>query len=117
MLSKNRTHIGRSLIYGYCSNVSNLLSLRDGKLIRLKSHDYHMIMQQLLPIAIQSIMHPPTRNDMIRMQEELCVILCLLEKHFLPTFLDVMVHLTMHLTRAVKVCGPFFERFTHLKGV
>ena len=51
---------------GYCSNFSSLVSLKDRKLIGLKSHDYHMLMQQFLPIAIRSIMHPPTRVAITR---------------------------------------------------
>lgn len=30
---------------GYCSNFSTLVNRKDRKLIRLKSHDYHMLMQ------------------------------------------------------------------------
>ncbi|GJR59299.1 hypothetical protein Tco_1501461 [Tanacetum coccineum] len=50
----------------YCSNFSSLVSLKDRKLIGLKSHDYHMLMQEFLPIAIRLIMHPPTRYAIIR---------------------------------------------------
>ncbi|GJR05846.1 reverse transcriptase domain-containing protein [Tanacetum coccineum] len=35
------------------------------------------------------------------MQEELVVTLCLLEKFFPPSFFDIMIHLTVHLTREV----------------
>nr|GEX74290.1 hypothetical protein [Tanacetum cinerariifolium] len=51
---------------GYCLNFSSLVSLKDRKLIGLKSHDYHMLMQVFLPIAIRSIMHPPTQYAIIR---------------------------------------------------
>ncbi|GJX33209.1 hypothetical protein Tco_0243064 [Tanacetum coccineum] len=51
---------------GYYSNFSSLVNLKDRKLIGLKSHDYHMLMQEFLPIAIRSIMHPPTRYAIIR---------------------------------------------------
>ncbi|GKC53506.1 putative transposon, En/Spm-like protein [Tanacetum coccineum] len=51
---------------GYCSNFSSLVSLKDRKLIGLKSHDYHMLMQEFLPIAIRTIMHPATRYAIIR---------------------------------------------------
>ncbi|GJX52109.1 hypothetical protein Tco_0280478 [Tanacetum coccineum] len=34
---------------GYCSNFSSLVNLKDRKLIGLKSHDYHMLMQEFLP--------------------------------------------------------------------
>nr|GEW27228.1 hypothetical protein [Tanacetum cinerariifolium] len=111
---------------GYCSNFSSLVSLRDTKLIGLKSHDYHMLIQDFLPITIRSIMHKPTRYAIIRfclffksrcskeirlqeldkMQEELVVTLCQLEKFFPPSFFDIMVHSTVHLTREVKLCGP-----------
>ncbi|GKE15195.1 hypothetical protein Tco_1422772, partial [Tanacetum coccineum] len=50
---------------GYCSNFSSLVNLKDRKLIGLKLHDYHMLMQEFLPIAIHSIMHPPTRYAII----------------------------------------------------
>ena len=39
---------------GYCSNFSSLVSLKDRKLIGLKSHDYHMLMQQFLPVAYRT---------------------------------------------------------------
>nr|GEW80073.1 hypothetical protein [Tanacetum cinerariifolium] len=106
---------------GYCSNFSSLVSIKDRKLIGLKSHDYHMPMQEFLPIAIRSVMHLPIRYAIIRfffffisicwkeislqeldkMQEELVVTLCLLEKFFPLLFFDIMIHLTVHLTREV----------------
>ena len=111
---------------GYCSNFSSLVNLKERKLQGLKSHDYHMLMQQFLPLAIRSIMPEPMRNAIIRlcfffksicskeiiveeldkMQEEQIVTLCLLEKYFPPSFFDVMVHLTVHLVREIKLCGP-----------
>ncbi|GJS08525.1 putative transposon, En/Spm-like protein [Tanacetum coccineum] len=118
---------------GYCSNFSSLVNLKDRKLIGLKSHDYHMLMQEFLPIAIRSIMHPPTRYAIIRfcfffksicrkeislqeldkLQAELVVTLCLLEKFFPPSFFDIMIHLTVHLTREVKLCGPICFRWMY----
>ena len=38
---------------GYCSNISRGVSLEDCKVSGLKSHDYHVLMQQLLPVAIR----------------------------------------------------------------
>ncbi|GJS90144.1 hypothetical protein Tco_0772780 [Tanacetum coccineum] len=55
---------------GYCSNFSSLVNLKDRKLIGLKSHDYHMLMQEFLPIAIRSIMHPPTQYAIIRRHKQ-----------------------------------------------
>ena len=118
---------------GYCSNFSILVNEKDRKLMGLKSHDYHMLMQQFLPIAIRSIMPEPTRYAIIRLcfffksicskeinleeldklHEELCVTLCLMEKYFTPSFLDVMLHLTVHLVREVKLCGPICFRWMY----
>ncbi|GJT36016.1 helitron helicase-like domain-containing protein [Tanacetum coccineum] len=58
------------VLEGYCSNFSSLVNLKDRKLIGLKSHDYHMLMQEFLPIAIRSIMHPPTRYAIIRQHKQ-----------------------------------------------
>ncbi|GJU04078.1 putative reverse transcriptase domain-containing protein [Tanacetum coccineum] len=74
---------------GYCSNFSSLVSLKDRKLIGLKSHDYHMLMQEK-EISLQ---------ELDKLQLELVVTLCLLEKFFPPSFFDIMIHLTVHLTR------------------
>ncbi|XP_026439258.1 uncharacterized protein LOC113337940 [Papaver somniferum] len=41
---------------GYCSNFKNRVSMTDLKLYGLKSHDYHMLMQQFLLLAIRSIL-------------------------------------------------------------
>ncbi|RVW87691.1 hypothetical protein CK203_057234 [Vitis vinifera] len=41
---------------GYCSNFRNLVSMEDLKLCGLKSHDYHTLMQQLLPVALRSLL-------------------------------------------------------------
>ncbi|RVW28039.1 hypothetical protein CK203_117608, partial [Vitis vinifera] len=41
---------------GYFSNFRNLVSMEELKLNGLKSHDYHALMQQLLPVAIRSVL-------------------------------------------------------------
>ena len=42
------------------------------------------------------------------LQKELVITLCLLEQYFLPTFFDIMVHLTIHLVDQVRVCEPVY---------
>ncbi|XP_057769009.1 uncharacterized protein LOC130989037 isoform X1 [Salvia miltiorrhiza] len=101
-------------------------------------------MQQLLPVAIRGVLSKQVRYDITRLcfffnvlcnkvvdvsklediQKDITITLCLLEKHFPPSFFDIMVHLTIHLVREVKLCGPVwyrwmypFERFMRvLKG-
>ncbi|CAL8173719.1 unnamed protein product [Prunus armeniaca] len=46
---------------GYSSNIKNLVSLQDSRLIGLKSHDCHTLMQQLLPVAIRSVLEKLAR--------------------------------------------------------
>ncbi|CAL2270935.1 unnamed protein product [Prunus armeniaca] len=73
---------------GYSSNIKNLVSLQDSRLLGLKSHDCHTLMQQLLP-------------------------LCLLEKYFPPSFFDIMVHLVVHLVKEVRLRGPVYFRWMY----
>ena len=117
----------------YCSNFSNLVSLKELKLFGLKSHDYHMLMQQFLPLAIRSIMPQHVRHTIIRLcfffnaicnkevnidqlstiQKDLVETLCLFEKYFPPSFFDIMIHLTVHLVREVQLCGPVYFRWMY----
>ncbi|XP_052291954.1 uncharacterized protein LOC127900771 [Citrus sinensis] len=118
---------------GYCSNFRNLISLQDLKLYGLKSHDCHALMQQLLPLAIRSLLPKHVRYVIIRfcaffsnlcskvvdvskldqMQADLVNTICLLEKYFLPAFFDIMIHLPVHLVREVKLCGPIYLRWMY----
>jgi len=41
---------------GYSSNIQSLVSMQDLKLVGLNSHDCHILMQQLLPVAIRRIL-------------------------------------------------------------
>ncbi|TXG66608.1 hypothetical protein EZV62_007883 [Acer yangbiense] len=118
---------------GYCSNFRNLVNLEELKLQGLKSHDCHALMQQLLPLAIRSILPNHVRYAITRfclffnslcskvvnvsklnqIQGDLVITLCLLEKYFPPSFFDMMVHLTVHLIREVRLCGPVYLRWMY----
>ena len=52
-------------------------------------------------------------QELDNLQQELCVTLCLLEKYFPPSFFDIMIHLTVHLTIEVKLCGPICFRWMY----
>jgi len=118
---------------GYSSNIKSLVSMKDLKLVALKSHDCHVLMQQLLPVAIrgilpknvrqvitrlciffnsicQKVIEPNTLNDL---ENEAVIILCQLEMYFPPSFFDIMVHLIVHLVREIKICGPVFLRWMY----
>jgi ssDNA-binding Zn-finger/Zn-ribbon topoisomerase 1 len=119
--------------HGYSSNVKRLVSLKDLKLIGLKSHDCHVLMQQLLPVAIRGILPDNVRKTITRLclffnaicckaidsfkldelEKEAAVILCQLEMYFPPAFFDIMVHLIVHLVREIRLCGPIFLRWMY----
>jgi len=92
---------------GYSSNIQSLVSMEDLKLVGLMSHDCHILMQQLLPIAIRGILPKSVRQTITRLcvffssicskvidplkldelQAEIVIILCQLEMFFAPFFL------------------------------
>ncbi|KAL0546774.1 hypothetical protein IC582_016687 [Cucumis melo] len=118
------------VLEGYSSNIQSLVSLTDLKLYGLKSHDHHVLMEQLLPVAIHGILSKHVRLAIIRlcfvfnaickktidtshlkiMQKDVVVTLCLLEKYFPPSFFTIMVHLVVHLVREIEFCGPVHLR-------
>ena len=48
-----------------------------------------------------------------KLQNDVVVTLCILEKYFPPSFFDIMLHLTVHLVREVKLCGPVYLRWMY----
>ncbi|RVW74534.1 hypothetical protein CK203_053767 [Vitis vinifera] len=52
-------------------------------------------------------------SSLDELQNELVLTLCLLEKYFIPSFFDIMIHLTVHLVREVRLCGPVYLRWMY----
>ncbi|XP_074264225.1 uncharacterized protein LOC141586784 [Silene latifolia] len=52
---------------GYSSNIKNLVSLKELKLVGLKSHDCHTLMQQLLPVALRGVLPNHVRGAITRL--------------------------------------------------
>ncbi|XP_071940083.1 uncharacterized protein [Coffea arabica] len=119
---------------GYVANVSRCVRVKPPRISGLKSHDNHTLMRQLMPIALRktlpkSVRYPLIRlsryfrqlcskvictQDVVRLESEIAVILCDLEKCFPPTFFDVMVHLVVHLATEVKLGGPVHYHWMYL---
>ncbi|KAM6593623.1 hypothetical protein CsatA_001328 [Cannabis sativa] len=115
---------------GYSSNVRNLVCMEELKLMGMKSHDCHTLMQQLLPIAIRSVLPKKVRQTLTKvciffnqlcgkelemkklnsLHDDIVKTLCNLEKYFPPSFFDIMIHLMVHLVREAKLCGPVWAR-------
>jgi len=105
----------------------------DLKLVGLKSHDCHVLMQQLLPVAIRGILPDKVRVAITRLcflfnaicskvidparldelQNEAVIVLFQIEMYFPPSFFDIMVHLIVHLVREIQLCGPIFLRWMY----
>ena len=139
MLSKSERKIFCKRLYdfkgpdGYCSNLKNRISLQDCKISGLKSHDYHVLMQHLLPVASRGLMVKKARKTIIRLcsffnklcqrvldrekveqiNAEIIEVLCELEKYFPPSFFDIMVHLSLHLAKEALMCGPVHFRWMY----
>lgn len=118
---------------GYSSNVGNCISVEDCKISGLKSHDCHVLMQQLLPVALRGLLPKGPRNAIMRLcfffnklcqrvidkekllnlEDEVVEILCLFERFFPPSFFVIMTHLPTHLGREARLCGPVQFRWMY----
>ncbi|KAH7833133.1 hypothetical protein Vadar_003384 [Vaccinium darrowii] len=52
-------------------------------------------------------------SDLDKLEENIAIVLCKLEKIFPPAFFDVMVHLAIHLPREIKLGGPVQYRWMY----
>ncbi|XP_013709549.1 uncharacterized protein LOC106413295 [Brassica napus] len=118
---------------GYCLNISRCVKIEESKISGLKSHDYHVLMQQVLPVAIRGVLPKGVRIAIGRlcdffhhlcqrvidiekisvMETEIVETLCMFERFFPPSFFDIMVHLVVHLGRESRLCGPVHFRWMY----
>ena len=110
-----------------------------GKCIRkknfggMKSHDYHVLMQQVMPLALRGLMESGPRLAVMRMckvfrrlctkvynpadfqslEVDVAESLALLEIEFPASFFDVMTHLPLHLPKELDLCGPVSAKWMY----
>lgn len=97
----------------------------------MKSHDYHIILQRLLPVALCGYLPKDVRVAIIeyclffkeltsktlkldvleRLNKDIHLILCKLEMYFPPSFFDIMVHLLLHLAQEAMLAGSVQYRW------
>ncbi|KAL0358497.1 UNVERIFIED_CONTAM: hypothetical protein Sangu_0699100 [Sesamum angustifolium] len=112
---------------GYASNLSRCVDMTELRLHGMKSHDCHIFMQKLIPVAFREMVPEhvwsaltevslmfqvlcSTTLDIRKVQEledSVAVIMCNLEKVFPPAFFDSMEHLILHLPYEARVEGPY----------
>ncbi|GLT87936.1 hypothetical protein SLE2022_059860 [Rubroshorea leprosula] len=117
----------------YSCNISRCVQVKQRKIIGLKSYDCHILMEELLPVAIRGSL--PKRvasiiielchlfkclcakvlkeSDLDELKSQSAIILCEMKKIFPPSFFTVMVHLIMHLAEEVKLGGPVAYRWMY----
>jgi hypothetical protein len=111
------------VLSGYSSNFKRLVSMKDMKMNfnLMKSHDCHVLMTALLPIALRDMKTELVRDVVTSLclffyaieqnvidEEKLLDLerrhfeaLCLLEATFPPSLFDLMMHLTAQLAREI----------------
>ena len=118
---------------GYASNISQCVNTKKGKILGMKSHDCHVLLQRLLPVAIRGYLSTDIRialtelylffkelcsrtlklDVLNRMKDDIVVILCKLEMIFPSAFFDIMVHLAVHLPRKAELVRPVQFRWIY----
>ncbi|KAH7857583.1 hypothetical protein Vadar_014267 [Vaccinium darrowii] len=118
---------------GYSSNISNCIDMEKLKITGLKSHDCHVLMLQLLPVALKGLLQSGPRNVIFHLcaffnrlcrrvidreekaclEDEIVETLCMFERFFPPSFFDIMNHAakegpTMHIVSPVSV-NPTYD--------
>jgi hypothetical protein len=113
----------------YSMNVSKLISLTDLKVVAdVKSHDYHILLTQMIVVGIQNILLVNVRDAIMNfcfffnaisqkvlseealesLEKRHYETLCFLEMYFPPSFFNISVHFTTHLIMEIKLLGPVF---------
>ncbi|WMV07906.1 hypothetical protein MTR67_001291 [Solanum verrucosum] len=117
---------------GHASNLGKRVDIERGILHGMKSHDCHVFMEQLLPIAFcglpENIWKPMAEislffkdlcsstlrvENLVRMAKSIVVISNKLEKILPPGFFDVMEHLPIHLVHEALLGGPVQYRWMY----
>jgi hypothetical protein len=116
---------------GHSSNLGK--HIRSKKFGGLKSHDYHIFIQQLLPLGLRGLLQPGPQMAVMRMskvyrrictkvynpaefeslQADVAESMALLEMEFPPSFFDIMTHLPYHLVQELDLCGPVNTRWMY----
>ncbi|XP_062080666.1 uncharacterized protein LOC133785450 [Humulus lupulus] len=86
------------------SKISNCVDMENHKLTGLKSHDCHVIMQQLLAVAIRGLMDDGCREKILRLSRE--VRLCV----------PVQFRCMYHFERYMKVLKGFVSNYARPEG-
>jgi hypothetical protein len=113
---------------GFSSNIKGIINMAEKKFQNLKSHDCHVLMTQLLPIALRGILPKNVRLPIVKacaflnaisqkvinpesllgLQKDVVQYLVSFELLFPPSFFNIMTHLLVHLVEEITILGPVF---------
>jgi len=118
---------------GHASNISRLVNMEECRLYGMKSHDCHVFMKTLIPLAFRDLLPKGIWDALTKISHffrDICSIklnidhierietnivetLCKLEMIFPPSFFNRMEHLPIHLPFEAKVGGPVQYRWMY----
>lgn len=104
-----------------------------GKLSGLKSHNFHILLQKILPLCYRKVSNKGLTRVIVRLSRifrKLCAktvnldekeqlmadtaeTMCMMEKEMPPSFFDIMSHLPHHLVEELFLCGPVHTRWMY----
>jgi hypothetical protein len=137
VFNSNETHEFMELVFsiraptGYVAVFKKHVARR--RLTAMKSHDHHVMIQQILPACVRNILLPGVRQTIIRLSkcfQKICMkvvnpddipslkvyvaeTLSMLEMWFPPGFFDIMTRLLINLVEDLDVCGPVGARWCY----
>ena len=117
----------------YAANLTRGVNLLQRKIFGLKSHDYHVFIERLLPVAFRGFIPDniwrclaelsffyrqlcakELSKDVVRsVEDNVTALLCKLEKISPPGFFNVMQHLIIHLPYEARLGGPVLARWCY----
>jgi len=111
---------------GFSSNISHCVNIKECKIFGLKSHDCHITLQRLLPLAIRGLLPKDIREprielsmffnvlyakslrleDLEQIKKRIPLTLSKLERCLPPSCFNIMLHLPIHLPNEALIGGP-----------
>src|SRR3954470_527323 len=113
---------------GFSSNIKGIINIAEKKFQNLKFHDCHVIMTQLLPVALRGLLPENVRVPIVKLcaflnaisqkvinpltlqnlQKDVVQCLVSFELVFPPSFFNIMTHVLVHIVEEIKILGPVF---------
>jgi hypothetical protein len=113
---------------GFSSNIKGIINMAEKKFQNLKSHDGHMLMTQLLLVALRGILPENVRVPIVklcaflnaisqnvinpeilpRLHNNMVQCLVSFELVFPLSFFNIMTHLLVHRVKEIAILGPVF---------